>query len=433
MRPLALTLALCVLPALASAQEGGSQTSPVEVHGSVAASWYRFDDAASDGLDYDRPAARLNLKAYGLFGGHYDARLRLRTRYNSRSRSVGSAPETEWRNRVYEVSLLYDNPDSPFGFVAGRIISRDMGGLGYVDGIQLTHRVGENWRWGVLAGTRPDWETSDFQTDVTKYGAFIGFEHGDRAGSRFEMNLAGVGEYRKAVVSREFVYVRGSYHHERRLDLYATAEFDINRAWREDKAGESVSLTVLYLRGRYRVNDGVTFGLGYDTRKNYYTYEVSTLADSLFIHAARHGARASVDAKAPGNLRVHADVGIRGIEESEDDATTFYSASVTRRDLVWSRLTASLRFTGFDGPYALGTSPSLRLGRSIRGGHSVHLSYGLYSYSIEAGGDNRLNQWLRAGGSAQLPARFYLSGEYQYDWGDDSEGHRLLGEIGYTF
>ena len=32
-----------------------------------------------------------------------------------------------------------------------------------------------------------------------------------------------------------------------------------------------------------------------------------------------------------------------------------------------------------------------------------------------------------------LGGSLYLSGEYQYDWGDDSEGHRLLGEMGYRF
>ena len=434
MRHLALILALCLLPAVAPAQESGSPAEPLELHGSVAVSWYHFDDLTDSGLDYDRPTMRLNLKAhYRLLGGNLKARVRARTRYDNRSRAIGTAPETEWRNRVYEVSLAYDNPDSPFGFQAGRIISRDMGGVGYTDGILLTHGVGEDWRWGVLTGTRPDWETSDFQTDVQKYGAFVAFERGDRANKRFEMKLAAVGEYHDSVVSREFLYLRSSYHHERRLDLYGTAELDVNREWREVLAGESVSLSALYLRGRYRVTEDVRVGLGYDTRKNYYTYEVRSLADSLFINAARHGARASVDAKLPGDFRLHADLGIRGIEDSKDDATYFYSATLSKRDLLGARLRASLRVSGFLSPYALGTNPSLRLNRSFRGGHSVHASYGLYSYSIEHGGTDRLNQWFRAGGVAQLPARLYVSGEYQYDWGDDSEGHRLFGEAGYRF
>ena len=412
MRLLALILALSLLPVMAPGQEGSS-AEPMELHGSAAVSWYRFDDLTDSELDYDRPALRLNLKASGLFGGHYNARVRFRTRYDDRARAIGDVPRTEWRNRVYEVSLAYDNPDSPFGIQAGRIISRDMGGVGYTDGVLLTHRASDSWRWGVLAGTRPDWETSEFQTDVTKYGAFVAYERGDRATNRFEARLAAVGEYHESTVSREFLYFRTSYHHERQLDLYGTAELDLNRDWREDMAGESVSLSALYLRGRYRATENVTVGLGYDTRKNHYTYEVRSLADSLFINAARHGARASVDARLPGDVRMHADIGVRGVEDSEEDATYFYSAEFTKRDLLGQRLRASLRVGGFSSAYALGTNPSLRLSRSFRGGHSVHASYGAYSYGIESGGADRLNQWFRTGGQAQLPARLYVSGEYR--------------------
>lgn len=433
MKHLTLILALCLLPAITQAQEGGAPAAPVALHGSVAASWYHFDDLTDSGLDYDRPTMRLNLKATGLFGGNYSARVRLRSRYNDRARAIGTAPATEWRNRIYEVNVTYGNPDTPFGFQAGRISARDLGAVGYTDGVLLTHRVGENWRWGALAGTRPDWETSEFQTTVQKYGAFVGFERGDRAESRFVLKLAAVGEYHDSTVSREFLYVRSSYHRERRLDLYGTAELDVNRDWREDRTGESVSLSALYLRGRYRAMEDVTVGLGYDTRKNYYTYEVRSLPDSLFIDAARHGARASVDAKLPGDVRLHADFGIRGIEKSADDPTYSYSAEFTKRDLLGSRIRASLRVSGFSSPYALGTNPSLRFSRSFRGGHSAHASYGVYAYGMESGGPERLNQWLRAGGQTQLPSRLYLSAEYQYDWGDDSEGHRLLGEMGYRF
>jgi hypothetical protein len=437
MRTLALILVLSLLPIAATAQltdmDTGERFDPFELHGSVAISWYSFDDATDSDLDYTRPAARLNLKAYGLFGGNFEAKIRARTRYNDRSNPVGGLPETEWRNRVYEVSLTYDSPESPFGFQAGRIVAREMGGVGYVDGVLATHEIGESWSWGLLAGTRPDWRTADFQTDITKYGAFVGFERGDRADSRFEAKVAAVGEYHGATVSREFIYLRSSYHRERRLDLYATAELDANRGWREERSGERVTLSALYLRGRYRVSDNVTVGLGYDTRKNYITYEARSIPDSLFIDAARHGVRASVDVKMPAEVRMHAELGTRGIEDSGDDATLFYSAQFSRRNLLVKRLTGTARVSGFDSPYALGTQVNLRLRMSLRGGHSVHVGYGTYSYGFDDSETDRFNQWMSAGGTARLPARLYVTGEYQQDWGDDSEGYRVLGELGYTF
>jgi hypothetical protein len=432
MRTPALILALLLLPAAVPAQEDGNGADPVELHGSINASLYTFDDTSDSSLDYSRPALRANIRATNLFGGHYALKVRARTRYDDRARPIGHVPQTEWRNRVYEASLTYDNPNSPFGFQAGRIIARDMGGVGYVDGAMLTHRVSGDWRWGLLAGTRPDWRTSDFQTDITKYGAFVAFERGDRADTKLEARAAAVGEYHGSTVSREFLHLRGGYHRGRRLDLYATAELDLNREWREDRTGETMSLSALYLRGRYRATEDVTVGLGYDTRKNYLTYEARSIADSLFIDAARRGARADVDAKLPADLRLHADLGVRGVEDSDEDPTYHYSAELTARDVAGTRIRVSLRVAGFSGPYATGTNPSLRLSRSFRGGHSLHASYGRYGYAID-GGTSQLNQWLRTGFTAQLPARLYSSGEFQYDWGDDSEGLRLLGEVGYRF
>ncbi|HYW69338.1 MAG TPA: hypothetical protein VE960_07000, partial [bacterium] len=206
----------------------------------------------------------------------------------------------------------------------------------------------------------------------------------------------------------------------------------VNRAWREDRAGESVTLSALYLRGRYRATETITVGAGYDTRENYHTYETRSIPDSLFTNAARYGARLSGDMRLPMKSRVHVEVGMRDVENNADE-TIFYSAELSKRDLIYRRMRASLRFTGFISDYATGANPSLRLSKSFRGGHSLNTSFGLYAYTVENGGPERLNQWARIGGQAQLPASLYFSGEYQYDWGDDSEGHRLLGEVGYRF
>jgi hypothetical protein len=440
--PLILVLACLVLaPAtIMSASEDRDATegaAPAEYHGSVAFSWYRYDDTSGSGFDFDRPVTRLNLKARRLFGGHYDLRVRFRSRYDERARVVGGREANEWRNRVYELCLTYDNPGSPLGFEVGRIISRDMGGVGYVDGVMINHRIGEEWRWGVLAGTRPDWKTSDFQTDITKYGAFVSFGRGDRAESRVEASLAAVGEYHGSTVSREYLYLRTDYHRERKLDVYGTAELDLNRDWREQRTGETVSLTALYLRWRYRVSDRLAVGLGYDTRKNYLTYEARSIPDSLFIDAARRGARATLDIKMPADVDLHGELGLRDIASPQVDPTYYLSAQFTRRDLLVKRLTGSARLSSFSGPDALGTNVTLRLSKAFHGGHSIYLTSGTYYYRygyapLESGAD-RFNQWVGVGGLAQLPADFYFSGELSQDWGDDSEGHRLLGEVGYRF
>jgi hypothetical protein len=438
MRQLIPILAFALFVALSTAAPAQTEdAAPAAFHGNIAFSWYHFDDTTPSDRDFDRPVTRLSLKGTRLFGGHYDLRVRFRSRYDDRAHPAGGRPETEWRNRVYEASLTYNDPGSALGFQAGRIISRDMGGVGYVDGLMVNHRINGEWRWGVLAGTRPDWRTSDFETDITKYGAFVRFERGDRAESRIEASLAAVGEYHGSTVSREFLYVRTDYHRERKLDVYGTVELDLNRDWRKDRTGEAVTLSALYLRWKYRVSERLALGLGYDTRQNYLTYEARSIPESLFIDAARQGARGTIDVRMPANVYMHGEIGVRDVAGSDVQPTYFLSAEFSRRDLFLPRLSGSARLWSFSGENALGTNVQLRLRKGFRGGHSARLTYGTYYYSFgyepAESGDNRFNQWLGVGGLAQLPADFYVSGEFSQDWGDDSEGHRLLGELGYRF
>lgn len=52
---------------------------------------------------------------------------------------------------------------------------------------------------------------------------------------------------------------------------------------------------------------------------------------------------------------------------------------------------------------------------------------------MKVNGEIRLTHWIVLDSRINLPARFYFSGSYQYDWGDDIRGHRLLAEFGYRF
>ena len=97
------------------------------------------------------------------------------------------------------------------------------------------------------------------------------------------------------------------------------------------------------------------------------------------------------------------------------------------------RSSLSLRFAGFTNYYTTGYNPSVRFSQSFRGGHNVSLSYGSYFYSLKSTNSNNTNQWLRLNPQLELPLNLYLSGSFEYDWGDDVEGYRLLVNLGYRF
>ncbi len=432
-RAATLTLLLFLLPVLATGQEANAPAGVSEIHGSVALSWYHFEDLTESDLDFSQPTLRLRLKANRLWGSAWNLGIKFRSRYNDRSRSLrDDVPETEWRNRVYEGALSYDDPEAPVNLKFGRIVSNVMSGIGYIDGLLLQHNVAANWRWGVFGGTQPNWETSEFQTSLHKYGVFLNYLRGDFSGSRLEATLAAAGEYHGSDVSREYVYFQSSYQPDRHWSAYGSLELDVNREWRKELVGEDVSVSGLFLTARYRTAQALSAALSYDSRKRYVTYESRSEADSLFDDAFRQGLRASLDGRLPGAWLVGVDFGVRA-RESETDETYSYALRIRKSDLVADGLTLDVRFLGFSNPFSSGYSPMLRLGKRFRGGHSLDLSYGNYTYDLDQDESQRVSHVVRAGGQIELPARLYASASYEYDWGDDVVGHRILAELGYRF
>ncbi len=408
-------------------------TKHMRIDGYISAQYYIFKDAGRQHLDFVQPTARFRLKIRNLWERSFHLEIRARSRYNQRSRSLNeTVAQTEWQNRLYELTFSYDNPQVPINFKLGRIISNAFSGVGYIDGALLRFRLATHWYLGTFAGTQPDWRTSNFQMEIQKYGGYLKYERGSFARNKLSLLLAGVGAYHGATVSREFLYFQASYYHGRRWSVYHNLEVDVNRMWRKERAGQSLSLSGLYLTVNYNITSKITAGLSYDNRKNYYTYALRTLADSLFDDAFRHGLRAHFYLNAFKNYRISLNFGLR--EKSTDARYSYsYGIQLNRRNLFSRYNQISVRFAGFDNLFATGFNPNLTFSRYFWGGHYFNLSYGGYYYQIKNLSTTRLNQWLRLSSQLELPARFYLNGTYEYDWGDDIKGQRILMEIGYRF
>ncbi len=408
------------------------RTDQLKIRGSASANWYHFSDVSTLRYTFNQPGFRLNLRLANVLAKNYNFELVTRGRYSMRTTRVSSRlPENEWRNRLYKVSLSYDDASAMFNYKIGRIISNTFSGVGYIDGLQLQQNVSENFRYGLFAGTQPQWQYSSVQTSLQKYGAYLNFSNGDYSIGRYEGTLAAAGEYHGATVSREFLYVQNSYNTSR-FNIYQSADVDINRDWRKERAGESVSLTNLYVYSNYRITADFAMGLSYDNRKNYYTYEIRSLADSLFDDAMRQGFRGTVRLKLPGRIHVFGNAGLRTVDSDQKNALS-YALGINKYDLTPLRLFTGLYASSFSNHYSDGYHGSLRLGKTFRAGHDAELAFGTYAYNLRTTKSSRRNQWLRFNFSLHLPVSLYLTEQYEYSWGNDAEGHRFYTELGYRF
>jgi len=115
-------------------------------------------------------------------------------------------------------------------------------------------------------------------------------------------------------------------------------------------------------------------------------------------------------------------------------ATSYsYGGGATCLDCLGRGINVTTTVSGFSGAYAEGVLPVVRLERSLRGGHLLHVAGGMYNYRARLDRPRRTNSWVRLGARALLTRRFELSGAFEYDWGDDTRGQQLLARLGHRF
>ncbi len=411
---------------------GKKKRNRTRVSGSASLQYYQLIDHSARNMNFDQPTFRLRLRVKKIAGKDYNLNIRTRSRYYQRRTSYNSIPKDTWRNRIYEVSFDYSDKSSFFNYQFGRIISNKFSGIGYIDGALVQMNLNGKMKTGIFAGTQPQWQFSNFQTSMEKYGGFLNYTSGTYSGRRFESTLAAAGEYHGATVSREFLYWQNSYSSNQRWNFYQSMELDINRAWRKNLVQRNFSLSSFYFSARLRISRSATTSLSYDNRKNHYSYETRSLADSLFDDAFRHGVRSTFSLRLNKTMRFYTNVGIRK-RTSDKAATVSYSGSLNKYNFIFRRLNLNLRFSGFSNLYARGFNPSVRLGKSFRQGHTLNVSYGNYNYILDSTNKNRFNQWMRIDALFELKYHLFLSGEFGYNWGDDSIDQRILTELGYRF
>jgi hypothetical protein len=167
-----------------------------------------------------------------------------------------------------------------------------------------------------------------------------------------------------------------------------------------------------------------------DNRKNYWTYELKSLADSLYDDVLRRGLRADLSIRPGKGYFISPNFGYNK-RSSESKATVSYGLSVNKSSFIAANQYVNLQFSGFDGPLTDGSNYSVRLGRYF-GSNTISLGYGAYTYRYLTG-TGRHNQYVQLNGQFDLVSSLFMSTTYEYNSGDDTNGHRMFGELGYRF
>lgn len=405
----------------------------VPLSGSISFLLYHWNDNAISKLDFTQTTARVSVRARRLWGKEITFSMRGRGRFDKRQRDITSViTRNDWQNSLWELSLSYQEPTSRVHASAGRILLSKASSVGYLDGLLLEGILSERLRIGVLGGTSPDWFYQDNRLTLMKAGGYFAYLSGDPAALRFEQTLGGVGEWHSGEINREYLILQGRLSHGSNWSIGHTAELDLNRGWRRIRAGNQFELSNLYVNGWVRPTARIRLGLSYDNRKNYWTYESRSVADSLFDDQLRQGVRLQSDLNLPAQLFVSAFGGYRK-RSGEPDPTLSWSAMLRKANAGWRGLSLSAQYAGFDGPTNRGYNYALRGTRLFAARYTVGLGYGSYRYRTDAMSSYRSNNWVEIMMQTDISRHYWLGALFETDSGDDIKGSRIQTEIGYRF
>jgi hypothetical protein len=403
------------------------------ISGGLSFQWYHYEDQSSNNLNFNQPTVQFDLKAKELWGKKYFFIIKMRLRKNERERSYSTGiQEEEWRNRIYSFYFSYEDKSSPINYRIGRILTPNLRGIGYLDGLQLQHNINKDLNWGVYAGLQSSWQFATAEDSLKKYGIFIGYKSGNFRSNRFAGTIAYNAVYHGQTVSRENFYIQSSFNSYNNISIYQSMEIDVNSSWRREKEDRLISLTSFYLSARYKFSNTVRTGISYDNRKNFYRYETREIPEDFYDLAFRHGLNADLSLTFPQDYSTSIRFGVK--KRQNDSETTYIGRlSLRKRNILYQYLNMNINLNGYINLYTKGWIPSLYFSKQISGGHYLSLTGGLNKYETKLDGRERSRYWLRINGRLQLFGRTYLSGFYSHEWGDDFKGYRLLAEIGYRF
>lgn len=415
----------------------GADTGGVglDLRGRAALEYRMFADAGDTGEDFSQPALRLNLSADDLRGLPLDFRLRMRSRYDQRSRELDEErPETEWLHRVYEASLVYDDPEQIFRVAAGRLYDNGFRGAGNWDGGQLELRAPRRWRLGVFAGAGVGLTDSATDFDALRSGAYAGYARGELGETRYEGDLAYVSSIVDEAIDREFLSFENRLWLSRDLSLHQSLELDFNRDWREEASGESSTLSRFNAYVRYRPTRMLSLGLGYDLFQRVRDAATRALPDSLFPDYEQAGLRASAALTLPSGVGLGGSLGLRSREDEPDKDPLYLNAWLSATNVRGNGTDLQFRYAYADGRFAKSHVPSLDVQQAVTPELRLGAGFGAQSYEGLTPETFSLDgQWLRLYGSYRLTRSSDLQLRWRHATGDIGEGDEIYLSLGHRF
>lgn len=263
--------------------------------------------------------------------------------------------------KIYSLSLSYAI-DSTSCATFGRKTNYRISSMGAIDGLQVEKGFG-NFRFGAIAGTRPDMQDYSFNANLLQAGAYV--SRVSAPGRPYHQTTLALAEQRNGgMTDRRFLYFQHSNAFADKLNVFTSFEFDLYENI-DEQASSTFSLTNLYVSLRYRLSRNVNLSASYDARNNVIYYETyKSYLEQLIDDETRQGLRLGINVRPAKTLVIGLNGSMRFQKGSNSDSKNLHSY-VNLRKIPFIEASASLTANILQTSYIQSQIYGLRLSRNV--------------------------------------------------------------------
>lgn len=332
--------------------------------------------------------------------------------------------------KVYDLALSY-TIDKTSILWFGRHLNRRISSINSIDGIQYEKSL-ENYFTGLIIGSRPNFSDLGFNIKLFEYGLFFGRSDTINSGI-MENTFAVFQQTNNSITDRRFIYFQHVSTIIKNTSLFASSEIDLYKK-ESGTAKNKLTLTSLFISGRYSPVKLISFSLSYDARKNVIYYETfKNFADSILENETRQGLRAGINLKPISNLFIRLDGGYR-FRKNDPKPSKNFTGSISYSNVPFIEAAPSISYSKLNSSYLNGNIWGARISKTFFSGNLTgSLNYRLTDYSLTYGSGSLKQSSIILDMGFRILSKLFLNISYESAFENRNSYSRVLADISMHF
>jgi len=367
--------------------------------------------------------------------------------WRGRLNSRGTAQQetlTDLINRTYQLSLTYNNPQSPWVIGIGRTFLPWASSLSTIDGGYLGWRAGRHFTFGIFGGSTPDPTAWNYNPNRQLGGGFVNFEGGSFESWRISSTLGPVVSRIHWKPDRQFVFTENSLFYKRTLSVHHSLEADLVRAQPTTSTATPTGTTSgttpsdskpvvsrSYVTVRVQPHRRFSFDVSHNYFRELPTFDSRLVGTGLVDKYLFQGLSAGVRFDLPYHLSIYSSAGrSHATGDARKSWNQMYGLTLGQ---IWrTGVRADVRYSKFDSSFGRGDYKSLALSRIIGDAFRLEFQAGQQDFLSPLSQLNR-SRFLNSNLEWFLGTHFFVGSGFTLYRGETQNYDQWFFNLGYRF